>query len=141
MSDFMMTSSEVGEFLKKSGIRPSFQRIKIYAYLASHPTHPTVDVIYKDLVDEVPTLSKTTVYNTLSLFVEHDIAQLILIEDNEMRYDAQTYTHGHFKCLHCGEIYDFEVSDEESLDVMLKGFEVKEKHYYIKGICRKCKAQ
>jgi Fe2+ or Zn2+ uptake regulation protein len=134
-----MSSIEISTFLKKHGIRPSFQRIKIYEYLVNHKTHPTVDTIYKELVNELPTLSKTTVYNTLSLFVENKITQLIFIEDNETRYDADYRTHGHFKCLKCGKIYDFKVETKETIEESLNGFEIKEEHYYIKGICKNCK--
>lgn len=141
MSIPMMRSGEIGEFLKSHGIRPSFQRIRIYSYLASHKTHPTVDAIYKELVGELPTLSKTTVYNTLNLFVEKSIAQLIFIEENETRYDADYSTHGHFKCMNCGEVYDFQVSVEAGVESALKGFEIHEQHYYIKGICKNCKQQ
>ena len=36
-------------------------------YLMAHRTHPTVDEIYLALSPSIPTLSKTTVYNTLKL--------------------------------------------------------------------------
>ena len=38
--------------------------------------HPTVETIYKELIDEIPTLSKTTVYNTLKQFVN-----ILIIDD------------------------------------------------------------
>ena len=56
--------------LVKYGIHPSVQRIAIMDYLIKHRTHPTVDEVYTALSDEIPTLSKTTVYNTLKLFAE-----------------------------------------------------------------------
>jgi len=57
----------------------------------------------------MPTLSKTTVYNTLNTFVRSNIIQEIIIEENEVRYDVVTENHGHFKCKTCGEIMDFDV--------------------------------
>ena len=77
------TTLNVGEYLKKHDIKPSFQRMRIFEYLLMHPVHPTVDEIYKSLVTEIPTLSKTTVYNTLDLFIEKRIVQMITIEENE----------------------------------------------------------
>ena len=56
--------------LQEKNIRPSLLRIKILEYLISVKTHPTVDEIYDKLLPEIPTLSKTTVYNTLKLLVE-----------------------------------------------------------------------
>jgi len=128
----------VEEFLKKHNIKPSYQRMKIYDYLVKYKSHPTADEIYQELADEIPTLSKTTVYNTLKLFLDKDIVQLITIEENENRYDADVSIHGHFKCLECGKVYDvwldmanveFENSDE---------FTIKESHIYFKGTCNKC---
>ena len=43
------------------------QRIAIMEYLMEHPIHPSADDIYTALSPSMPTLSKTTVYNTLKL--------------------------------------------------------------------------
>ena len=86
----------------------------------------------------MPTLSKTTVYNTLNIFVQNRIVQEIVIEENEVRYDVITENHGHFKCKKCGEILDFDV-DLSKIDLSSLGdVEVNEMHFYLKGICSKC---
>ena len=82
--------------LYEKGIKPSYARIKIYSYLQLNRMHPTVDEIYNALVNEIPTLSKTTVYNTLKLFESAGITRAITIEDNEARYDINVDNHGHF---------------------------------------------
>ena len=94
----------IGEYLKAHEIKPSYQRIKIFQYLVENKNHPTVDMIYKALCTEIPTLSKTTVYNTLNLFIEKKIVNVIVIEENETRYDSVMAVHGHFKCEKCGKI-------------------------------------
>lgn len=101
-------------------------------------SHPTVDEIYNDLVKQLPTLSKTTVYNTLSLFMELNLARMITIEDNEARFDIDVSNHGHFKCEACRRIYDFPVSMDSVVTDGLDGFEIKEKDFYFKGICPDC---
>ncbi|MCG8501075.1 MAG: transcriptional repressor [Firmicutes bacterium] len=132
------TTKNTGSYLKEYDIKPSYQRIKIFEYLRNTKSHPTVDEIFKEIVQEIPTLSKTTVYNTLSLFIEKGIVTVITIEENETRYDADTSLHGHFKCKSCGKVYDFDikVSKEDIGD--LDGFEVDEKHLYFKGSCKAC---
>lgn len=129
---------DVGDYLKKNGIKPSYQRIKIYEYLMGTKAHPTVDIIYKALVRDIPTLSKTTVYNTLNLFIENGITQLLTIEENETRYDADISLHGHFKCTGCGKVYDFSVDQEFLKPTELEGFKVEEQHLYFKGVCATC---
>jgi Fe2+ or Zn2+ uptake regulation protein len=131
----------IGDYLKSHAIKPSFQRIRIFDYLYNNPTHPTVDEIYKGLISEIPTLSKTTVYNTLNLFIEKKIALLITIEENEARYDANTMVHGHFKCETCKAVYDFETDILNIESNALERFQINQKHIYFKGICDKCLKQ
>lgn len=128
----------IGEYLRGNGIKPSYQRIKIFEYLMNTKEHPTVDTIYRSLVGDIPTLSKTTVYNTLNLFVENNIALLITIEENETRYDADISLHGHFKCEKCGRVADFSVAMETVNVEALAGFQINQKHVYFKGICDRC---
>lgn len=134
-----MEEKEVGNFLKEHGIKPSIQRIKIYHYLLQNKTHPTVDKIFQDLVDYIPTLSKTTVYNTLNTFVESHLVHEIIIEDNEVRYDIADGTHGHFKCKKCGKIVDFDLNIDEIDLPELDDVIIDETHFYLKGYCKDCK--
>ena len=68
------------KYLTECGLRPSMQRLAIYKYMATHPTHPTADEIFEALREVIPTLSKTTVYNTLKLFVEHGVVDEVFID-------------------------------------------------------------
>ncbi|MDR1835584.1 MAG: transcriptional repressor, partial [Fusobacteriaceae bacterium] len=124
----------IGNYLKSKDIRPSYQRIKVYQYLVEHHNHPTVDTIFKALGPEITTLSKTTVYNTLNLFIEHGIVNMIVIEENETRYDANIECHGHFKCEECGNLYDIMLRDDVKDGLTAEGYLIKEKHVYFKGI-------
>jgi len=66
--ELQLHTGDIGNYLKNHDIKPSYQRMKIFQYLLDNHVHPTVDTIYKALCPEIPTLSKTTVYNTLNLF-------------------------------------------------------------------------
>lgn len=128
----------IPEHLTTHEIKPSYQRIKIFEYLYNEKNHPTADVIYKNLVTKIPTLSKTTVYNTLKLFVDKGISSTLTIEDNEVRFDADTTSHGHFKCNNCHDIYDVEI-DYSALKLdAINDFKVDETHIHLKGKCNKC---
>lgn len=133
-----MKIENVGVYLKENGIKPSYQRMKIFEYLMENKNHPTVDMIYKALSPEIPTLSKTTVYNTLNLFMEKNIARVIVIEENETRYDANTTVHGHFKCEKCGKIEDLDMNLEHLNPNIFHGNKIEEYHLYFKGICKDC---
>jgi len=64
------TIDKLKKSLKENGISPSIQRLKVYEYMLLHRNHPSVNMIYEGIKDEIPTLSKTTVYNILKLFIK-----------------------------------------------------------------------
>jgi len=132
------TTLKLRKTLKEKGISPSIQRLKVYEYLFSHRNHPSVDMIYDSIKDEIPTLSKTTVYNILKLFMKNDLVKSITIEGNELRFDAYTKPHAHFKCIKCGDIYDFEIDEEIYTKKEIEGNKILEHHIYFLGICKNC---
>lgn len=132
------TFEELSKKLKSKNIRLSHQRLKVLEYIANNRCHPTVEQIYSELHKEIPSLSKTTVYNTLNTLVKSGLVKLITIEDNETRYDIVTDNHGHFKCESCGSIYDFEINIDSFNTRDLNGFKINDKDVYFKGICPKC---
>jgi Fur family peroxide stress response transcriptional regulator len=124
--------------LSSNNIKPSLQRIKIFEYLYENRAHPTVETIYSDLVGEMPTLSKTTVYNTLKLFIDNGITATVTIEDNEVRYDAIMEEHAHFKCDVCKSVYDVEIDASVIKFKKMNSFQVEKTNIYLKGKCNKC---
>ncbi len=130
---------DIGEYLREKDIKPSLQRIKIYEYLDDNRTHPTVDDIYKALIGSIPTLSKTTVYNTLSLFVGKGIAKQVDLESGEAHFDANLSSHGHFKCKMCGKVIDFDVDYTELMAPEISACLVDEHALLLKGVCDHCK--
>ena len=123
--------------LLDNGIKPTYQRIVILDYLENHHIHPTVDDIYRNLAPKLTTLSRTTIYNTVKVFVKAGIVSELNIDNSELRYDITTETHGHFKCDKCGKIYNFNTENTvESSD--LKGFKINSTNILINGICKDC---
>lgn len=133
--------NEIKKYLLKNKIKPSFPRLKVFEYLAANPTHPTVDDIYKALVEVIPTLSKTTIYNTLDLFIRSNIVRAVTIDGNELRYDVDITNHGHFKCDQCHTIYEFDIDPGVLCPDSLEGFDIREKNIYFKGTCPNCLAE
>lgn len=128
-----MTSVEI---LTQHDIRPSLTRVLIFDYLREHRTHPTVDEIYSALASRVPTLSKTTVYNTVKLLTSAGIIKMITIEEQQARFDACTDLHGHFLCSGCGKVYDFDTNLPENH--LPEGFSAKTTEVYCTGTCQNC---
>ncbi|MHB1151625.1 MAG: Fur family transcriptional regulator [Eubacteriales bacterium] len=135
----MKTSIDsITDKLKEKNIKPSLQRIKILEYLADYPCHPTVDYIFNALQPEMPTLSKSTVYNTLKVLKDAQLVRDLTIEENEVHYEFRIKDHGHFQCEVCGIIYDFDVDIQSIVSDDLCNFKIREKNIYFKGICKQC---
>lgn len=107
-------------------------------YLLTHRTHPTVDEIFTALYPSMPTLSKTTVYNTLKLFVEHGAALALDIDPRNTHFDGDISAHAHFLCRSCGRIYDLPLGSQPDVSVAPDGFEIAEMQVYYKGCCVTC---
>ena len=131
----MTREPDAKEILLKQNIRPSIVRVKVLEYLLNNRLHPSADEIYKDLAADMPTLSKTSVYNTLKLFISEKIVKQIDIDSFQVRYDAFMDFHGHFRCDECGKIYDFEIYE---LRDNLEEFMISKKEVYYFGVCKEC---
>lgn len=136
---FPGTTKEITEHLKANKIKPSLIRLKVMQYMAGTRAHPNVDLIHKTLSKEIPTLSKTSIYNTLKAFVKAGVVREIMIEENEIRYDAYVDRHAHFKCTVCGGLQDINLRCVSCAAVnKLEGNKVLEEHIYMRGICADC---
>lgn len=112
-------------------------------YLLLHRTHPTADEIYNALHHELPTLSRTTVYNTLRLFVEQGAATQLTIDEHNVCYDADTSAHAHFLCTRCGRVFDVPLLTVQlqALAKLPQGFATDQSALYFRGCCVECAQQ
>ncbi|KAA3620230.1 MAG: transcriptional repressor [Calditrichaeota bacterium] len=133
-----MSIENVKNLLEAKGVKPSFQRISVLKYLLQENNHPSVDTIYKNLVSQIPTLSRTTVYNTLKLLSEKEVISTLSISNTDLRFDFVGEPHDHFQCNTCGKIYDiYEISDFSELKTV-DGHQVQEMQLHLKGTCNRC---
>jgi len=131
--------------LMEKGIRPSPQRVAIMQYLSTHLTHPTVEEVYSELHPTMPTLSKTTIYNTLKLFEEKGVIMVLRTGEQELHLDAITEKHAHFTCIECGKIMDIpytpgqsEIDNQLSQNSALTGCHIVNTQLHFSGICAEC---
>lgn len=131
------------QILKNAGIRPSIQRVAVYSYLYENKIHPDVETVYNALYKLYPSLSKTTVYNTLKLFEDNKIVQSIKIDDDKLRFDAEMKPHLHFKCMNCGKIFDIfsdsiESTNKSLLNELPSNFSFSRIQTNLWGTCSDC---
>ncbi|MCD6329903.1 MAG: transcriptional repressor [Candidatus Cloacimonetes bacterium] len=130
--------NEIKKMLDNENIKPTYERLSILQYLEKNHNHPTVAMIYEELVKKIPTISKTTVYNSLNLFMEKGIVAPLYITGSEVRYDLSTSQHHHFLCEQCGKIYDLTIDCPYLNKNTIEGHQIKQKHGYFRGICKSC---
>jgi len=130
-------NTEVKEYLTKHGIKPTLIRVKTLEYLWNTKEHPDAETIYNELSKLIPTLSITSVYNTLNLFVKKGIILEIKIEGFQSRYDGCLDRHAHFKCIKCGKLFDLDLNCRLDVSLINVG-KIIEEHIYIIGICKDC---
>ncbi len=136
----MHQTIETHNYLRKYSIKPSVQRTAVMQYLMMHKTHPTIDEIYLALSPGMPTLSKTTVYNTLDIFVERGAVKALVIDEKNARYDVDLLEHAHFICRSCGAIHDvYNVKSSLFQIPQNKNFTVDTVEISYSGVCNSCK--
>ena len=130
------------DLLKSHGLKVTHQRLRILEYVDHYCDHPTADTIYTALKDDHPSLSRTTVYNTLEILSEAGIINQLTISPTEHRYDMSEEMHHHFICKKCHTVYDIEFScpytDEIKKKAEKQGHQINEIQGIFKGICRDC---
>ena len=119
-------------------IRLTPQRISVYRYLLENRIHPTVETVYNALKVDNPSLSKTTIYNTVDTLTKAGLVKVVRTSEGEVRLDGYTHDHGHFYCRNCGEVFDFSLEGcfaPESLN----GFQMEEFDVHAIGLCGSCR--
>jgi len=124
--------------LQEKGVSPSIQRIKILQFIFDNKHHSSVDSIYQELIHEIPTLSKTTVYNTLALFVEKGIINSIIIDNTEILYEQSQKPHAHFQCSVCKNILDIELDSNLYEISEIENHRVEKVNIHLRGVCNEC---
>lgn len=131
------STQQLTQMLYRHSIRPSVQRIAVLSHVAGG-CHPSAEEIYASLAEEYPSLSRTTVYNSLHLFVEKRLLRELEIESGCVRYDiAMQEPHSHFVCRRCGRIMDMHMPDGIEA-VVPPGYTVEFSDVFLKGICPEC---
>ncbi len=133
-----MSHQSVAETLRARGISPTQQRLAVYEYLLAHRTHPTADTVFHALAAEYPTMSRTTVYNTMRVLLQAGLLRVVTIDSEEQHFDADTTDHGHFRCTQCGCLFDFDLPPHAAQSFAPAGYHTEIFDVYATGLCPQC---
>ena len=135
--------TKIVQTLLSRGVRPSPQRTAVYEALAGRKDHPSAEVLFAALRPTMPTLSKTTVLNTLRLFQSVGLTRDVRCEEGELRFDGSPAFHAHFKCRGCGALFDIPVvgGHEVTFVPLPEGFQLDDEQVIYYGLCKRCSAK
>jgi len=116
----MLSSPEYIEKLRKSGLRPTKQRIKICQVLFD--TKKTFHFTISDLVKLIEIkanekISLATVYNTIHAFEKKGYLKEISINSSQTYFDTNTSNHHHFFDEKQKELIDLEDVDIDPVKI------------------------
>jgi len=92
--------------LRQCGIYPTGQRLSIASALLSRHQHITADSLHERLLQAGEKVSKATIYNTLSLFVEKGLIREIAVEPGKTFYVSNSPHHHHIFNVDTGQLSD-----------------------------------
>ena len=95
---------------KALGLSLTPQRLAVYQILAGTGEHPGAEDIYQRLKPSIPSLSRGTVYRTLTLFESHGLVSRVPVSDDQARFDANLDNHHHLVCVRCQCVTDVQDS-------------------------------
>ncbi|MBI9073040.1 MAG: transcriptional repressor [Melioribacteraceae bacterium] len=133
------TLNDLSKLLTEKRINPTHQRLVVLKHLIEKKNHPSVETIYEELVEEIPTLSKTTVYNTFKLLSDKNIVSALSINTSEILYDFIVNPHAHFKCVKCGIVLDIVLNAPIADKPNINGHLILDAQINYKGKCSSCK--
>jgi Fur family peroxide stress response transcriptional regulator len=103
-----MDREQIVAFLKEQGYRVTPQRIAICEEVLSSKDHPSAEQIHRKISEQFPTISLTTVYNTLDMLKHLNLVDELGFDSSKARYDPNTSIHVNTICQICHRIQDFE---------------------------------
>ena len=119
------------------------KRNAILAYLQSVTNHPSAEMVFTHLKQEIPDLSMGTVYRNLNLFKNQGLAISVATVKGVERFDGNTAPHVHFICSDCDAVIDLmEMEIPQTLCSAAEdcsGGQVADCHLTFTGLCKECK--
>ena len=133
----------LNNYLAQKRLKRTQQRETILEVFLRAKKHLTVEELHSLVRDRDSSIGLTTVYRTMKIFCECNLARANHFEENRVRYELQYKTshHDHMICLKCGDALEFVNDQIERLQEKVAakyGFRMVNHRMEIFGYCRRC---
>jgi Fur family ferric uptake transcriptional regulator len=131
------------KFLNDKGLRLTRQRQQVVTTFLDQKDHVSAEELYLKVKEISPEIGYTTVYRTLKLLFEADLAHSRNFRDGFSRFEPAHLVehHDHLICRKCGSISEFvNVHIEAIQEKVAKehGFKITDHTLDIYGVCSGC---
>jgi Fe2+ or Zn2+ uptake regulation protein len=127
--------------LHRAGLKATGPRMMILAALEQDNSHPTAEYLYDTLRRDLPSLSLSTVYQTLDVFIRTGLCRRVSGLGDRLRVDGTPQDHDHAVCRLCGAIFDVD-RDQVQLPIppgyLSNGLMVTGIRFEYEVICASC---
>jgi len=131
----------VEEQLRERGVHVTAQRLAIAQAVSAHP-HATTEELTEAVRNNIGTISRQAVYDTLNVFVEKSIVRRIQPAGSVARYEDRVGdNHHHLVCRDCNLMFDIDCAVGETPCLTADddhGFEIDEAEVVYWGRCPEC---
>ena len=121
--------------------RETKQRAAILKLIRNTRSHPTADQIYDAVRQQIPNISKGTVYRNLQVLREDGAISELNLNGTLSRYEEKQDKHYHFRCEQCGRVFDLDEPVNTEIDKKVAertGFMVSSHQTEFRGLCKDC---
>ena len=132
------------DFLKSKGLKSTGQRRDILTCFLATEKHVTTEELYNVVKRKSPNIGYATVFRTLKLMSEADLARKVDLGDRVVRFEHKLGHphHDHLICRECGKCIETVDPEIEELQQRLaKRFSFKPTSHKMEiyGICKECR--
>lgn len=129
------------QICRQKGMKVTHQRMEVFREVAASVEHPDAETVYEAVHARTPSISRDTVYRTLSTLLAEGLVRKVAPLSGSIRYDANLDRHHHFICTKCGMVRDFhsEVLDRLPIPESVTAMgEIDSTQVHVWGICSAC---
>lgn len=120
-------------------MRSSKQRDAVLEVLKNSCDHPTADMIYERVKEQIPNISLGTVYRNLGQLNDEGFITVVESSDKKVHYEGNLQEHIHFLCKKCDVITDVFTKPQIPKDFAEMGYQVENQKTVYYGICKDCR--
>ncbi len=120
-------------------MRSSKQRDTVLQVLRESCDHPTADMIFERVREQIPNISLGTVYRNLSQLKDEGLITIVESSDTKVHYEGNLSDHIHFLCKNCHNITDVFCKTQVPTALTDMGLQVESSKTVYYGLCNSCR--